>query len=233
MGLAAAAPAVEGALAKVERVMPARLRARMEAVQETLIFDVPPPYATPASATLLTFSVATQQRRRIQMRYRAWGDRETERAFDSYGVVHYDGRWFAVGYCHLRAGLRMFRLDRVLGAEIGDERFERPDDFDSLAYVVASLASAPGAWEVEVLLETMLDQARQKVPAAMALLEAVPGGVLLRCHVENLDWVARWLVGLGFRMRVHRPQELRDALGRLAVEVAEAAGREQLAELGS
>src|SRR5216683_476086 len=70
MGLSAAAPAVEGALAKVERVMPATLRARMEAVQETLIFDVPPPYATPASATLLTFSIATQQRRRITMRYR-------------------------------------------------------------------------------------------------------------------------------------------------------------------
>src|SRR6266702_7910332 len=52
LGLAAVAPAVEGALAKVERVMPATLRARIQAVQETLIFDVPPPYATPASATL-------------------------------------------------------------------------------------------------------------------------------------------------------------------------------------
>ncbi len=225
MGLSTAAPAVEGALAKVERVMPASLRARMEAVQETLIFDVPPPYATPASATLLTFSVATQKRRRITMRYRAWGDRETERAFDPYGVVHYDGRWFTVGYCHLRVGLRMFRLDRVLRAELGDAVFERPDDFDSMAYVVSSLASAPGAWAVDVLLETTLDQARQCVPAAMATLETVPGGVLLRCHVENLDWVARLLVGLGFRMLVRRPPELRDALGRLAEEIAEAARR--------
>ncbi|MEP7188206.1 MAG: WYL domain-containing protein, partial [Roseiflexaceae bacterium] len=157
----------------------------------------------PASATLLNFSVATQKRRRITMRYRAWGDRETERAFDPYGVVHYDGRWFTVGYCHLRLGLRMFRLDRVLRAELGDAVFERPDDFDSMAYVVSSLASAPGAWAVDVLLETTLDQA----------------------HVENLDWVARLLVGLGFRMLVRRPQELRDALGRLAEEIAEAARR--------
>ena len=79
-----------------------------------------------------------------------------------------------------------------------------------------------------MLLETTLDQARQRVPAAMATLEAAPGGVLLRCHVENLDWVARFLVGLGFRMLVRRPQELRDALGRLAEEIAEAAGREDL-----
>jgi len=232
MGLSAAAPAVEGALAKVERVMPATLRARMDAVQETLVFDVPPPYATPASATLLTFSVATQQRRCIQMRYRAMGDRETERAFDPYGVVHYDGRWFTVGYCHLRAGLRMFRLDRVLRAEIGDAAFERPDDFDSLAYVVASLASAPGTWEIEVLLETELDHARQRVPAAMARLEAVPDGVLMRCQVENLDWVARFLVGLGFRMLVRRPTELRQVLRRLAQEIAEAAGSEEALELG-
>jgi predicted DNA-binding transcriptional regulator YafY len=122
----------------------------------------------------------------------------------------------------------MFRLDRVLRAEAGDARFERPDDFDSLAYVVASLASAPGDWEIEVLLETTLDQARQRVPAAVATLEAAPGGVLLRYHVENLDWAARFLVGLGFGLLVRRPQELRDALGRLAEEIAEAAGRDNL-----
>jgi predicted DNA-binding transcriptional regulator YafY len=231
MGLAAAAPAVEGALAKVDRVMPATLRARMEAVQETLIFDVPLLYATPASATLLTFSVATQQRRRLTMRYRAWGDRETERAFDTYGVVHHDGRWFTVGYCHLRAGLRIFRLDRVLRAEMGDARFERPNDFDSLAYVVASLASAPGTWAVDVLLETTLEHARQRVPPAMGTLEAVPGGVLLCCHVEDIEWAARLLVSLGFRMLVRRPQELRDALGRLAAEIAKAAGRTELTEV--
>jgi predicted DNA-binding transcriptional regulator YafY len=233
MGLAEAAPAVEGALAKVERVMPATLRARMEAVQETLVLDVPPPYATPASSTLLTFSVATQQRRRIRMRYRAWDDRETERAFDPYGVVHYDGRWFAVGYCHLRAGLRMFRLDRVQRAEIGERSFERPDDFDSLAYVVASLASAPGAWAVEVLLETTLDLARQRVPATMARLESAPGGVLLRCHVQDLDWVAGFLAGLCLPMRVHQPPELRDSMLRLAERIARAAAEEEAVELGA
>src|SRR6266702_1260520 len=39
LGLAVAAPAVEGALAKLERVLPNTLRERVQAVQETLIFD--------------------------------------------------------------------------------------------------------------------------------------------------------------------------------------------------
>src|SRR5579859_2287859 len=47
LGLAAAAPAVEGALAKVERVMPATLRDRVQAVQETLVFDLTPPAVSP------------------------------------------------------------------------------------------------------------------------------------------------------------------------------------------
>lgn len=233
MGLAAAAPAVEGALAKVERVMPATLRTRMEAVQQTLVFDIPPRYATPASATLLTFSVAARQRRRIRMAYRASGDIETERALDPYGVVHHNGRWFVVGFCHLRRDMRMFRLDRVLRAEIGDALFDRPDDFDSLEFVVESLARAPGDWQIEVLLETTLEQARERVPAATATLEQDDQGVLLRCHVDCLDWAAHFLAGLGLRMRVRRPPELRDTLRRLAEELAVAAAEEHALEAGA
>jgi predicted DNA-binding transcriptional regulator YafY len=227
LGLAAAAPAVEGALAKVEQVMPATLRARIQAVQETLVFERSSLHAAPSSATVLTFSIAAQQRRRVQMRYRAWGDHETERELDTYGVVYYDGRWFAVGHCHLRAGLRMFRLDRVLRAELCEATFERPADFDSLGYVVHSLASAPGAWAVEALLETTLEQARERVPAAVALLEAAPEGVILRCHAQNLAWVAQFLVGLGFRLVVRQPPELRDALRELAAEISALAEREE------
>jgi predicted DNA-binding transcriptional regulator YafY len=225
LGLAAAAPAVEGALAKVERVMPAALRVRMEAVQSTLIFGAGSFYAPPSSAAVMTFSMAAQQRRRVQMRYRAWENRESTRDLDTYGVVFYDGRWFAVGYCHLRAGLRMFRLDRVLEAELCGETFERPDDFDSLQFVVHSLASAPGAWVVEALLETTLEEARQRVPAAVALLEEAPGGVILRCHAQNLDWMARFLVGLAFPLIVRQPDELRAALRTLALEIAAMADR--------
>jgi predicted DNA-binding transcriptional regulator YafY len=222
LGLAAAAPAVEGALAKVEQVMPETLRTRIKAVQETLILEGSAFYAPPDGATVLTFSTAAQRRRRLWLRYRAWNNGETERMIDTYGVVFYDGRWFAVGYCHLRRGLRMFRLDRVLAAELCEELFVRPEGFDSLAYVVHSLATAPGTWSIEALLETTLDEAREQVPAAMALLEAVPEGVVLRCRAQNLDWVAHFLVGLGFRLAVRQPPELRDALRRLAAEIAAA-----------
>jgi predicted DNA-binding transcriptional regulator YafY len=225
LGLAATAPAVEGALAKVERVMPATLRARIQAVQETLVIAGAASYAATAGAMVLTFSSAAQRRRRVQMRYRGLSEQDTDRALDPYGVVFYDGRWFAVGYCHLRADLRIFRLDRVLWAELREEQFERPADFDSLAYVMRSLANAPATWAVEVLLETTLEEARQRVSAAMATLDQAEGGVLMRCQVQDLHWLAHLLVGLGVPLVVRRPPELRDALRDLAAEVAKMAER--------
>src|SRR3712207_2698876 len=59
LGLAATAPAVEGALAKVERVLPPALRGRVAAVQQALVTDLPPARDVPASGTVLTLSEAT------------------------------------------------------------------------------------------------------------------------------------------------------------------------------
>jgi predicted DNA-binding transcriptional regulator YafY len=220
LGLAATAPAVEGALAKVERVMPDALRARMTAVQETLIINASSFYAPPASSDVLTFSVAAQRQQRVSMCYQAWNAGQTERIIDPYGVVFYDGRWFVVGYCHLRDALRMFRLDRVVNVSVCDEPFERPDQFDCLQFVVQSLAEAPGAWYVEVVLETTMAVAREHVPAAMAMLEEHDDGVLLRCHAQNLHWVACFLVSLGCRMLVRQPMELCAALQQVSNDIA-------------
>src|SRR5438445_437843 len=48
-------------------------------------------------------------------------------------------------------------------------------------------------------------------------------GVLLALGADELDWAARYLVGLGCRFTVVRPPELRDTLRGLAAEVAAAA----------
>src|SRR5216684_8196197 len=56
LGLTAAAPAVEGALAKIERVLPLALRKRVQAVQETLILDFTHTGPTPGSEVVVTLS---------------------------------------------------------------------------------------------------------------------------------------------------------------------------------
>ncbi len=225
LGLTAAAPAVEGALAKIERVLPIALRERVQAVQEALILDFTYSGPTPRSEVVVTLCAAAQQCRRVWMRYSSWQSESTERTVDLYGIVYRSGYWYAVGYCHLRSGLRVFRLDRIMQAELRNETFTRPPDFDSLAYVMRSLANTPTTWAVEVLLETTLEEAQQYVPPVIATLEQVSEGVMLRCSVGHLEWIAHFLSGLGCPFIVLQPPELRDELHKLAARIAEMAAR--------
>src|SRR5207244_10899585 len=105
LGLAVAAPAVESALAKVERVLPVTLQEHVRAVQEALVFDWNPAKTAPTSQVVMTLSMAARQGRRVGMRYRAWNAEETERTLDPYGVVCRVGFWYSGGYCHLRTDI--------------------------------------------------------------------------------------------------------------------------------
>jgi predicted DNA-binding transcriptional regulator YafY len=220
LGLAVAAPAVEGALAKIERVLPAALRERVQAVQKTLVFDLTPPTIVPASEVVSTLCTAAQEQRRVDLSYQAWGSEVTERAVDLYGLVYRSGFWYAVGYCHLREDVRVFRLDRVISAKQGHESYTRPPDFDCLGYVVRSLAMVPDTWLVDVLLKTTLEEAQHMVPPATATLEQAPDGIAFRCYTGNLDWAAYLLAGLRCQFVIREPPELHDAMRSLAERIA-------------
>ncbi len=225
MGLAATAPAIEGALAKVERVLPEALRERVRAVQEVLVLDSAGLPAVPAANEIVVaIGAAARQRRRVWLRHTSFDGHETERELDPYSLVYRAGRWYAAGYCHLRHDIRVFRLNRVLRVEPRDATFERPADFDALFEVERAIASVPQEWYAEVLLDTTLEAARMRVPPAFAIIEETPEGVLLRCQVDHLDFVASVVAGLGCAFTVREPPELRDALRALAARVLAGAG---------
>jgi len=226
LGLAVAAPAVEGALAKVERVLPPVLQERVRAVQETLSLSFPPVSKTSSSETLLTLCSAAQQERRVFLQYQDWQGKASEREVDVYGLVYHGGYWYSTGYCHLRQGLRVFRLDRITLVETREEAFTRPLDFDCLDYVLRSLAGTPATWPTEILLESTLEEVQYMFSPALAVLETVPEGVMMRCSVGNLGWLAHLLSGLECPFIVIKPPELRTELHQLAERVAQMAARQ-------
>jgi predicted DNA-binding transcriptional regulator YafY len=219
IGLASEAPAIEGAIAKVERVLPEAVRAQVQAVQETLVMDFAPPRTMPRNDIVVTLSAAVQQRKCVRMVYRAFNEEETTRVVDAYGLVCRPGYWYAVGYCHLRQDMRSFRLDRIVGVELCEEGFTRPEDFDCLAFVLRAIPNTPAKYFVEVLLETTLEQAQCMVPPAAVVLDQVEEGVLLHCYVDRLDWMAYVLIGLRCAFVVRQPEELRDVLRGIANDI--------------
>jgi predicted DNA-binding transcriptional regulator YafY len=226
LGLATAAPAVESALAKIQRVLPAALREQTTALQETLGFTLTRrESAAPTTDVLLVIGEATRLRRQVRIRYRSYQGEATERDVDPYGVVFHHGRWYLAGHDHRRGEIRTFRLDRMAAAELGGATFDEPDGFDPIEHVTRSLARVPYAWEVEVVLETTLAEARRRLPASTGTLTETDGGVLLRARAERLDGMAQLLAGFGWPFTIRAPTELRAAVRDLAARMATYADR--------
>ena len=207
--LAQTASFFEGALAKIERVLPVSIRERVQAVGQTVVFEDRSPHAVPPLVAVTVLSSAVQNERSVRIRYRSTREEVTERTFNPYGVVSHEGFWYTIGYCHLRQDQRLLRLDRILQVEITDERFLRPAHFEALAAVQRALASVPRVWQVEVWLETTLEEAQRKIPLSRGHFAEQKNGVLIRSEVEDLPWMARLLAGLGIPFIIHSPAELR------------------------
>jgi predicted DNA-binding transcriptional regulator YafY len=154
------------------------------------------------------------------LRYRSARAELTERAFDPYGIAYHRGFWYTIGYCHLRDGQRLFRLDRIAHIRMTSETFPRPAGFSALEAVSQALAVVPRVWQVEVWLETTLAEALEQTRQPRACFEEAEGGVLLRVDVEDLPWMARLLAGLGVPFIVHRPRELCDVVRQYARTLA-------------
>jgi predicted DNA-binding transcriptional regulator YafY len=230
LGLAQAAPAVDSAQSKLERVMPQNLKRRVRSVDETVTLDLKRPVAPPDNLALAALAAAAQARWRVHLRYRPPQGSPTERDFDAYGLAYMAGRWYTVGMCHLRGGVRSFRLDRIERIEPlpGPRSFERPKNFDALAHLKLSIATLPRAHAVEVLLETDLETARRELYSALGLLEWTERGVLLHAQADDLRWFAQELSRLPFGFAVLSPPGLRRALALHARRLERLSGKRNL-----
>jgi predicted DNA-binding transcriptional regulator YafY len=216
--------AVDGALAKINRVLPTTLRRQVEALEETLSFTRTTGAAPADAAAVLMLADAIRRRRRLQIAYRTFSGEESERELSPHGLVVHSGRWYLAAHDHTRDDLRTFRVDRMWRTALAEAAsLPPPEGFDAVAYVSRSLASVPWEWEVEALLDLPIDAAARRIPATLAELIDDPEGTLLRMRVDSLDWMATVLAGLGCDFTIRRPDELRAsvrALGeRLAAQV--------------
>ncbi|NUT55110.1 MAG: WYL domain-containing protein, partial [Thermoleophilia bacterium] len=179
--------AVDGALAKINRVLPSTLRRQVEALEETLGFTSTRGSAPPDAAAVLLLADAIRRRRRLRTGYRTFAGDESERELSPHGLVVHRGRWYLAAHDHLREDLRTFRVDRMWRPALADEAaLPPPDGFDAVAHVTQSLASVPWGWEVEVLLDLPVDVAARRIPATLAELVDDEEGTVLRMHADSL-----------------------------------------------
>lgn len=223
LGLGETASGLASARAKLERVMPADLKRRLRAADETMQLDLPASGPPAESRVLATLSAATQTQCTVHVVYESADRSRTARDLDPYGLAFRGGCWYVVAHCHLRKGRRTFRVDRITSATRAARTFERPADFDTLAAISTAIATLPRAHRAEVLLHTDLATAKRQIFATLGTLEEVEGGVLLHSQTDDLAWLARELARLPLSFELRGPNELAAALRSHALALAAAA----------
>ena len=215
--------AVEGALAKVSRVLPKQARERLNAISSHLFFFSPQQETRPDVSLLIGLSEAIGQQQRIAIDYRSHHNQVTHRKVEPYAMLGWDGHWYLVGYCCLRQDYRTFRLDRIQQVEVLAEPFERTEGFDVQAYVAERNSWQSAPWQFEVEFQTALYTVQQKIPASYGSLTETPAGVLFKSQADNLDHASRYLMSLNLPFVIHHPPEMREALLRLAEQMMQIA----------
>jgi predicted DNA-binding transcriptional regulator YafY len=225
LGLSDAAPAVASAQAKLERIMPAQLKRRVRAVDETIRLDAVRTVVPADNEALGVLSSAALAQQQVFLQYHAPDGKDSERHFDPYGLAFRGGCWYVLGMCHLRAAMRSFRIDRITRVEPRPASFLRPTGFDALEMLRKSMSSMPRQYPVEVLLHTDLQSASSHFFDALGVFEQAADGVILRTQTDHLDWFARHLANVPFDFEIRTPDALRESMERQGQRLLRLAAR--------
>ncbi|TCO52410.1 helix-turn-helix transcriptional regulator [Actinocrispum wychmicini] len=213
--VAGASEAALRALAKLDQVMPPRLRAEVRAVHDATETLVGPGIEIDAEL-LVTLARACRDAVRVRFRY---ADRE--RTVEPVRMVTTGRRWYLMAWDVDRDDWRTFRLDRMREVAATTWRFRVRDHPDPVAYVQRSVTEASYGYLARVRVRAEPDEVRELVPPQVGRVEDDRDGwCVLVVGGEDLDWLAVQIARLGFDTKVLEPPELREAAAHLARRAA-------------
>jgi len=214
------------ALAKLQRVLPERLRRRVTAL-DAFILPLASPGPRVHADTLSIIAGACRDLQKLSFGYHSREGAETEREVEPHRLVHTGRRWYLAAFDVGRNNWRTFRVDRIEPPLVTGQRFtaRQPPEGDFAAYVSRSVAYGPDTYEAKVILHASVEQAAERIPPSAGKLEALDGGrCLLHARSSSLDALTVHLAWLGLEFEVREPAELAHHIGAVAARLNRACG---------
>ena len=220
-GVTGAGTASVRALAKLERVLPPRLRRRLASLHGSVLKlrDRAPTMSLSDVALLAT---ACSERLLTHVTYRARGGEKSERTVEPFRLVRVGPLWYLVAWDVSKDAWRTFRVDRITRLEASSRRFKaRPPPGDDLErYVTESLSSAPYAHRARVVLHSPIESLRARIGPYDGVLERVSDDrCILETGAPSLDGLAFMIARLGVEFDVLEPEELVPCVRALGVRL--------------
>jgi len=147
-------------------------------------------------------------KRRVHLRYYVPGrDEATERDVDPMRLLAVDGRTYLEGWCRRAEGVRLFRLDRVLGLTVLDVAASVPETAQAVDVDAGLFQPSPS----DVLVVLDVSAAGRWVPEyypAESVDELGDGWLRVSLRTPDTRWVRRLAMRLGEDCRVVAPDSL-------------------------
>lgn len=207
------------AMAKLEHVLPPRLRSRLGDISEATV-------TTRGAGAAIDHEgfaeVASTIRRkeRIRFDYTDNAGRQTARHVEPVRLVHTGRQWYLVCFDLERDDWRTFRFDRLSNARATGMRAKPRQGPDPVELV--HRGTAVDAWSIRtsVVLDTPGSIARRYIAPNVGTVEDIDDQTSrLTIGADEIEWVARYLVGLPVSFRVENPPELERELARVGRDV--------------
>ena len=214
------------ALAKLEQVLPPRLRRQVSTLGRMTV-HVRRRTTSTVDPSMLT-ELARLARERFTLRF-DYSDRKgaaTQRRVEPYRIVNAGLRWYLVAWDLDRADWRTFRVDRILPGTSPGPRFVARELTDAQveALVSGGIPVSARRHQARVVVHAPAAELAERFGRWFGTITAIDErSSLVEAGADDLDQLAGWLGLLGADFTVSEPPELVEAVRALAARYAAAA----------
>ncbi|RSS64138.1 YafY family protein [Streptomyces sp. WAC06614] len=202
------------ALAKLEQVLPGRLRRRVAALNEFTVSMFRDPERSTVDASVLTeLAAVCRDGERLRFAYRDHDGTATRRLVEPHRLVCSERRWYLVAWDVDRADWRTFRADRIEPRPPHGPRFapRTPPAEDLAAYVSRGVAQRAYAEQAVLRLHVPAEDAVQGISPSAGVLEPLDDrSCLLRTGAASLDHLLVHVLMMGYEFEVVEPAALHE-----------------------
>jgi predicted DNA-binding transcriptional regulator YafY len=206
------------ALAKLQQVLPPRLRRRVSAFQS---YALPVPSRGPQvdPDVLTVIASACRDHERLRFDYRAHSGAHSRRSVEPYRLVNDRRRWYLVAWDTDRDAWRTFRADRIEPRTPAGPRFTPralPSDREIAARVARGAGEAMWRYRARVIVHAPAAYVRGRLPIPMEVESLGQDRCAFEPGSDDPEMLAVYLGMLGADFEVVDAPELVDALRQLA-----------------
>jgi len=209
-------------LAKLDQLLPRRLRRRLSALPAVTVTLADPRTAV-SLRVLSTMASACRDRVEVRFRYQDGQGTATLRRAEPMRLVHTGYRWYLAAWDLGRDDWRTFRIDRIDRASpvtVGDGFVPREPPEDFATFVARSIRTQPSRYRGRFLIPGTPAEIRAHVPEWLGLVEPYNDThALLTIGGDSYDAVVGQLVLTGLEFTLLDPPEMAAAIGAVAARL--------------